>query len=402
MGRADAARWIVPPAGPLEGWARAAVGAALALIALSVLMVYSASSVKAGLKFDDAEFFLRRQLVWALLGAATLWICMRSDPEVLRRWARPAGIAVLVLLAAVLVVGTEANGARRWFRMGPLSLQPSEIAKLAAVVWLAHHLDAARDRLSDWKQGVLPAVAPVGIAAALTIVEPDFGTALFLFAVGAAVMLVGGVPVRRLAWCGLAALPLLAWQVYERWGVMMRRLQGMGGDASPASHQVWQSKVAMGSGGLMGVGVGAGKQKLFYLPEAHTDFILGVIGEELGFLGTMLVVALFVVIVWCGLKVAMGVADRSRYAFLLVFGVIFMIGLQAAGNVAVVTGSVPTKGIALPFVSLGGSSLLVLCAALGFVYAAARRHDLAAARAAGTAGRPEAAGGDALPAGGAA
>lgn len=407
MGRQDAARWIVPPAGPVEPYARAAVCAALALMTLSVLMVYSASSVKAGVRFDDAEFFLRRQLVWAVCGAATLWLCMRSNPETLRRRLTPAWIVVFVLLVAVLVIGVKANGAKRWIRLGPLSLQPSEIAKLVTVVWLAHHLDVARDRLDDWKKGVLPAVVPVGLAAGLTIVEPDFGTALFLFAVGAAMMLVGGIPVRRLAWCAVGATPLLAWQIWERWGVMMRRLEGMGADSSPAAHQVWQSKVAMGSGGLLGVGIGAGKQKLAYLPEAHTDFIFGVIGEELGFAGTMLVVAMFVVIVWCGLRVAMGVADRSRYSFLIVFGIIFMIGLQAAGNVAVVTGSVPTKGIALPFVSLGGSSLLVLCAALGFVYAAARRHDLAARSAAAAPSpdapaAPEAASSGPLPSGGAA
>jgi cell division protein FtsW len=384
--RIDVARWVAPPTRPLEGYARIAVGAAIALMGLSVLMVYSASSAKSGLRNGDPELFLRRQWVWVLLGIATLNATMRSDPERLRRWIRPAGIVALVLLLLVLIPGlsTTTNGARRWFRFGPMSLQPSEVAKLCAIVWLAHHLDVARDKLHDWKEGILPAVLPLGAACALTLVEPDFGTAIFLAAVGAAVMLVGGVPGKKLAWCSLAALPLIAWQVAVRWELMLRRLQGMGGDGarSDATHQVWQAKVAMGSGGLFGVGIGAGHQKLLYLPEAHTDFILPVIGEELGFAGTLLVVALFAAITFCGLRIAMGCAERSRYAFLLVFGAVFMIGLQAAGNVAVVTGSVPTKGIALPFVSLGGSSLLVLCAALGFVYAAARRHDMATAQAA--------------------
>ena len=336
----DVSRFIAPPARPLESYARIAVCAALALMGLSVLMVYSASSTKAGIRYDDAELFLRRQLMWVVLGVATLYVTIRSDPERLRRWIKPAFIGVIALLVIVLIpgVGTRTNGAIRWFRVGSLSLQPSELAKLCTVIWLAHHLDVARDRLHDWKTGVLPAVVPVGLAAALTLVEPDFGTAIFLAAVASAVLLVSGVPTKKLAWCSVAALPLLAWQIAKRWDVMMRRLQGMGGGEanSDATHQVYQAKVAMGSGGFAGVGIGAGYQKLLYLPEAHTDFILGVIGEELGFAGTALVVLLFAIITWCGFRIAMGLVERSRYAFLLVFGTVFMIGLQAAGNIAVV------------------------------------------------------------------
>jgi cell division protein FtsW len=348
---------------------------------LGVLMVYSASSAKAGVRYDDPEMFLRRQVAWVVAGVATLWFTMRADPDRLRRWAKPAVVAILVMLVLVRIpgIGTRTNGAFRWFRFGAFSVQPSELAKLVLVVWLSHHLVRAADRLEDWKEGVLPAVLPVALASAFVLVEPDFGTALFLVAVGAAVMLVGGLNPRKLAACSLAGLPLIVWQVIERWGVMMRRLSVMGGtDAhSDAQHQVHQAKIALGSGGLTGVGLGAGNQKLLYLPEAHTDFILPVLGEELGFLGTSLVVALFGAFVFCGLRVAMGCAGRDRSAFLLAFGVTFMVGLQAAGNVAVVTGSVPTKGIALPFISLGGSSLLVLCAGVGLVYAEARRHDLA-------------------------
>lgn len=372
------AKIVSPDVRPLEGYARVAVSCALVLMALGTLMVYSASSAKAGLRYDDSSFFLRRQVAWCVAGVALLWATMRHDPAALRRWVKPALVVVVVSLAAVLVVGTTTNGARRWFRIGPMSIQPSEAAKLVIVVWLAHHLTRASDVLDDWKKGVWPAVVPVGVTALLVLVEPDFGTALFLGAVSAAVMLVGGIHWRRLAVCSLAAVPVLVWQIIERWDVMMRRLSVMGGtDAkSDAQHQVWQAKIALGSGGLTGVGLGAGHQKLLYLPEAHTDFILPVLGEEMGFVGTLLVVALFAVLVVCGLRIALGCAGRDRYTFLLVFGVIFMIGLQAAGNVAVVTGSVPTKGIALPFISLGGSSLLVLCAALGYVYSAARRHDL--------------------------
>jgi len=280
-------------------------------------------------------------------------------------------------------LGHTTKGAQRWFRVGPLSLQPSEFVKLTLVVWLAAHLTRAADRLTDWKEGVLPAAVPLALGGLLVIVEPDLGTALFLAAVGSAMMLVGGVPVKKLALLSLAAVPVVAWQIIHRWDVVVRRFAVFGGGSGAAggggemNHQVKQSLIALGSGGVFGRGIGAGMQKLLYLPEAHTDFILPVLGEELGFVGTTLVIALFAAFVVCGLKIVIGAARRDRFGFLLAFGWVFCIGLQAAGNIAVVTGSVPTKGIALPFLSLGGSSLVVLCAALGLLYAIAARHDAA-------------------------
>lgn len=299
-------------------------------------------------------------------------------------WAKPMMVASLVLLAVVLLpgIGHTSNGAQRWFRMGPMSFQPSEFVKLTLVVWLAAHLTRASSQLSDWKLGVLPAAGPLALAGLLVIVEPDLGTALFLAAVGAAMMLVGGVPVKKLALLCLAAVPVVLWQVIRRWDVVVHRFAVFGGDGAGASemnHQVKQSLIALGSGGVFGRGVGAGMQKLLYLPEAHTDFILPVLGEELGFVGTSLVILLFAGFVVCGLKITIGAAARDRFGFLLAFGWVFCIGLQAAGNIAVVTGSVPTKGIALPFLSLGGSSLVVLCMALGLMYAVAARLDAEAA-----------------------
>jgi cell division protein FtsW len=366
---------------PLVPYARAAVLVALALMTIGVLMVYSASSTRAGLSYQDCEYFLWRQLSWAVVGVMTLFFAMRFDHRRLAGWAKPMLVVSLVLLAVVLVpgLGHTTKGAQRWFRVGSLSLQPSEFVKLTLVVWLAAHLTRASEKLSDWKQGVLPAAGPLGVAALLVIVEPDLGTALFLAAVGAAMMLVGGVPVRKLAVLSLGAVPVVAWQVFQRWNVIVHRFAvfggGDGGGGGEMNHQVKQSLIALGSGGVFGRGIGAGMQKLLYLPEAHTDFILPVLGEELGFVGTTLVLGLFAAFVVCGLKIVLGAARRDRFGFLLAFGWVFCIGLQAAGNIAVVTGSVPTKGIALPFLSLGGSSLVVLCAALGLLYAVAARHD---------------------------
>ncbi len=372
----------------LEPYGRAAVLIALSLMALGVVMVYSASSTRAALAYDDAEFFLRRQLVWAVTGVTAIYACMRLDPARMQRWSKPLLIVCLVLLAVVLVpgIGHATKGARRWFRAGPMSFQPSEVVKLALVLWLGTHLTRARDRLSDWKTGIAPALAPLALGALLVLLEPDFGTALFLVAVGSAMMLVGGVPVRKLALASLAAVPIVIWHVISRWEVVVRRFSVFGGEAGDvdATHQVRQSLIALGSGGLFGRGIGAGHQKLLYLPEAHTDFILPVVGEELGFVGTALVVVLFAAFVLCGMRIAVGVSRRDRFGALVAFGLVFCIGLQAAGNVAVVTGSVPTKGIALPFISLGGSSLVVLCAALGLLYAIAARYDAMGEQAAST------------------
>ncbi len=371
------------PLGPLEPSARFLVVAALLLMGLGLVMVYSASITGASELLGDGSVYLRRQTVWALIGVTALVLAMRVDLARIEALAKPALIISIVLLAVVVLpfVGHEVNGARRWLRAGPFSFQPSELAKLALIAWLARHLTRRARHLDDWRTGTLPAIVPIAITAFLILVEPDFGTALFVGAVGVAMLLVGGVPLSRLALLAAMSTPVLAWQVVERWDTFVTRFQAVGGGAldTRAAYQVHQGLIALGSGGLTGRGLGAGRQKLFFLPEARTDFILPVVGEELGFIGTAAVVVLFGLIVACGLRIALGAARRDRFGFLLTFGLVFWVGLQAAGNVAVVTASVPTKGIALPFISLGGSSLVVLCTAVGLVYAVARRVDARAA-----------------------
>jgi len=397
------------PHGPLEPAARVLVLVALALISLGVVVVYSASWAS-GLVYEaDPTFYLRRQAMWAGIGVIGMFAAMRVDPRRLERIAGPLVVLSILLLAVLFVPGVapKIKGARRWIRIAGLSFQPSELAKLSLILWLAAHLARNAMRLDDWKRGTLPAVVPLGLTAFLILVEPDFGTALFIGAVGVAMTLVGGVPVQRLALLGVYALPAVAWQIDKRWDVFMTRLQAVGGGDGDgaAAYQVQQSLVALGSGGWFGRGLGAGHQKLFFLPEARTDFILPVVGEELGFVGTSAVMLLFVALIACGLRVALGAARRDRFGFLLTFGLIFWIGLQAAGNVAVVTASVPTKGIALPFISLGGSSLVVLCIAVGLVYSVARHVDARAASEGDTRVRPAvplAMPGESTPVGGAA
>ncbi len=370
-----------PPAPPvrLEPFGRAVVVIALLLVVLGLVMVYSASGTRASTLWGDGTLFLRRQVTWAAIGVVAIWATMRVNPFTLGRLGRWMLLGTIVLLGLVLIpgVGTEINGARRWFRIGGASFQPSELAKLSLVIALSWHLAERKSELGDWKRGVLPAIAALGAVVLLTLPEPDFGTALFLGAIGGSLLLVGGLPVTSLAAFGLVASPFLIMQVRDRWEVMVKRfsvLGGVGPDGSPVE-QVQHALVALGSGGLTGVGLGAGRQKLFFLPEAQTDFILPVVGEELGFLGTASVVILFALFVACGARIVLGAAQRDRYLFLLGFGLVLLVGLQAAGNIAVVTGSVPTKGIALPFVSLGGSSLVTLCVAVGLLHAIAARAD---------------------------
>lgn len=375
----------IPAEESAERWGRIAVVAALALAAIGVLMVYSSSSVRAALQLGDGATYLKKQLAWAGIGLLAMVLCMRVPLGFWRTNARPLFLLAAGLLAAVLVVGTEINGAKRWFRFGSLSFQPSELAKLACLVFVASWLCDARERLADFRRGFLPAAGAVGVLAVLTLVEPDFGTALFIGSLGVALLIVGGIRMGHLLLLCLPAVPVVALTVVTRMDVIRERFRFLGG-VEGAHYQVRQGLVALGSGGLFGRGLGAGTSKLFFLPEGSSDFILPVLGEELGFAGTALVVLLYAAFVVAGARICLKCVDRDRFAFLMALGITLWVGLQAAINIAVTTACAPTKGIALPFVSLGGSGLVVLFAATGILYGAARRADGAALALEGRAG----------------
>ncbi|NUN53005.1 MAG: FtsW/RodA/SpoVE family cell cycle protein [Planctomycetaceae bacterium] len=366
-----------PAEASAERWGRVAVGAALVLCALGVLMVYSSSSVRAARDAGDGTLYLKRQLAWAGIGLGAMVVCMRVPLSFWRTNARPLLVLSLALLAAVLVVGTEINGGRRWFRLGSFSFQPSELAKVSCLVFVSAWLCDRRDSLHEFRRGFLPAAAAVGGMAVLILVEPDFGTALFVGSLGTALLIVGGARMKHLLALAACSLPVLAWSVWTRLETIQERFQFMGG-ADQAHYQVRQGLVALGSGGLLGRGPGAGTAKLFFLPEASSDFILPMLGEELGFAGTLLVILLYAAFVRAGARVCLRCIDRDPFAFLLSLGATLWVGLQACINIAVTTACAPTKGIALPFVSLGGSGLVTLMAATGILYAAARRADDAA------------------------
>jgi cell division protein FtsW len=344
------------------------MGAVLGLLAIGVVMVYSSSSVVALTSYGDASYFMKRQIVWALLGVLVMMAMMRLDHEKLRN-KRVVAILLVVtiaLLAAVLVpgVGRSINGARRWIRFGPLSLQPAELMKFTLIVYLSSYIGAKGERIRNFSHGLVPALLMSGLFLGLTLVQPDFGTVVAVGIVLFAMLFAGGAKVVHLAGLAVLALPLGVLAVATR-AYRLRRLMSFldpWADPQGAGHQIVQSFLAFGSGGVLGRGLGEGRQKLLFLPERHSDFIFAVIGEELGIVGALIVLALFGMILWRGIAIARNTRGTSR---MLALGFTLLITVQALFNMAVVTGILPTKGIALPLVSYGGSALVVSLASVG-------------------------------------
>lgn len=344
-------------------------GIAVGLLSLGVVMVYSASAIVAADRFHDPYFFLKKQVAWALLGAAGLWAALRVDYRRLERLVLPALLVAGVLLLLVLVppLGQAINGTRRWIRVGPVSLQPVELAKLTLVVYLAAFL-ARRPRAGvDFRHGALPALLVAGTLAALVFAQPDLGNCVTLVVLTFALLYLAGTPMRHLAWAITPALPLLVVAIW----VAPYRVKRIATFVDPWSDprgsgfQIIQSWLALGNGGLLGQGIGGSKQKLFYLPESHTDFIFAIVGEELGFVGAAALVALFAVLVWRGLRI--GLRAPEPFGAYLALGITILIATQTLMNLGAVTGLLPTKGLPLPFVSFGGSALLVTMTSTGLL-----------------------------------
>jgi len=360
----------------------------LALIGL--VMVFSASGVVAGNRFHDPIYYLKRQMAWLAFGFLLLHAASRTDYTVWQRLVPPILAVTVVLLALVLIpgLGTVVKGARRWLRLGPVSIQPAEMVKLVAVLYLAAYLTRKEGKMDAFVTGLLPPLLVVGLLAGLVVLEPDLGTVVVVGLVTLALLFLGGARLSHLSGLALAALPvvgLLIWRSPYRMQRLMTFLDPWK-DPTGAGFQVNQSFLAFGSGGLLGVGLGEGKQKLFFLPEAHTDFVLALVGEEVGLLGTSFIMLLYAVLVVKGFQIA----NRARAPFgrHLALGITLLIGFQALINAGVVTGMLPTKGLTLPLVSYGGSSLIVSLLAIGILLSISRdrqggRSTARAARAAG-------------------
>ncbi|HVN60102.1 MAG TPA: putative lipid II flippase FtsW [Gaiellaceae bacterium] len=345
----------------------------LGLVAFGLVMVYSATSASAALGNGDPMSYLKRQGTYAVLGIVLLIVASRFDYRRLRHLAPGLIVASVALCAAVLVIGPRVNGARRWISFGPAVFQPSELAKLALAVWLASYL-ARRKPPGTLKELWRPIGLLVGVFAALIILEPDLGTVIAIVVMVFAVLLVSGTRMRVLlggtaivTTLGLAAIYI---EPYRR--VRFFSFLNPWHDAQGAGFQTVQAMIGLGSGGIFGVGLGQGVQKIFYLPEAHTDMIFAIIGEELGLIGVTLVIAAYAAFAWAGLRIALHCSDP--FGARLAAGLTALVCGQAVINLAAVLGLAPLTGIPLPFVSYGGSNLVVQLAAVGILLNIASRH----------------------------
>jgi cell division protein FtsW len=341
----------------------------LTLALVGLVMVFSASAVVAGNRFQDSGYFLKRQLAWLTFGLVLLHVTSHVEYIWWKRLSLPLLGLVTVLLLLVLMpsLGVAAKGARRWLHLGAISMQPAEMVKLIAVIYLAAYLAKKEERITMFAIGLLPALAVVGLLSGLVLLEPDLGTVVVIGLVTVGLLFLGGARLTHLLILGLCAVPavlvLVLGSSYRRQRLMTFLAPWK--DASDAGFQITQSFLAFGSGGPFGVGLGEGKQKLFFLPEAHTDFVLALVGEELGLVGTGVIILLFALFVLRGFQIA----ARARMPFgrYLGMGITLLIGIQALVNACVVTGLMPTKGLTLPFVSYGGSSLVISLLGVGIL-----------------------------------
>ena len=343
-------------------------GAVVALLFFGTLMVFSASAVLAAENFGSSYYFLLRQVAWTGVGLTAMVTMMHID---YRRLANPVvvfpALALQMILLVAVLFADHTHRAHRWLHLGPASFQPSELAKIVLVVFLAFFLNLRRGDVNDWKHTVLPVALVAGTSVALVVAEPDFGTSLALALIVAAMLFAAGLQFRYFACAALSALPALYWLVFHSTYRHNRLVAFLNPYADPLGKgfQIIQSYIAVGTGGITGVGLMEGKQKLFFLPEPQTDFIFAVVGEELGFIGTVAVVGMFAIILWRGLRASSGCGNE--FGRLLAIGLTVMVVGQALVNMSVVLGLLPTKGIPLPLVSYGGSSLLVNLLALGIL-----------------------------------
>jgi cell division protein FtsW len=391
-GALGAARRLVAESGaaPVDTVLAAAV---VALVGFGVVMVYSASAFDATVRFGDAQHYLKRQAAYAVLALGTMWLASRLDYHRLRPFTYPVLLAVVGMMVATIAgLGHRAGNAYRWLPLGPIHVQPSEAAKVALVLWLAYSLSKKADRVKTFLVGFVPHLFVVGVLMALCLKQPDFGSAVVLAAITFTLMFVAGVRLPHIA-VSLAALASAAVILVRlspyRWARWMA-FSDMDQHRESLAYQPFQSVMSFGSGGLFGLGLGRGFQVL-YLPEAHTDFIAAIVGEELGFVGVMGMCAVYTLVVWRGVRIALTADDD--YGSYLAFGLSTLLGMQVLLNLAVAMAILPTKGLTLPFVSYGGSSLLVNAVSVGVLLSVSRgrRRAPAARPAMAPAGPPQSA-----------
>jgi cell division protein FtsW len=339
----------------------------LFLVGIGIVMVYSASSTLAMKKYGSDVYFLKRQALFALIGAVAMVVGRHFPFRMLRALVYPLLILAAGLLLAVQIsgLGISAGGSTRWLSLGGFSFQPSEVARLAMIVFLAYSLSRKQEQLNDIYIGFLPHLLVLGVFTALILWQPDFGSVVILIVLTWLMLFIGGVPLRHLLSPMVLIVPLLVWLVWQE-PYRLRRVLGFLDPwkySSDIGYQLVHSFMAFGTGGLWGTGIGNGYQKLFYLPEPHTDFIFSVIGEELGLVGTLVILFFYGLILWRGLQIAANA--RDAFGSLVASGLTLAIALQVCVNMGVALGLLPTKGLTLPFLSYGGTSLLINMVSVG-------------------------------------
>ncbi|MBF0384596.1 MAG: putative lipid II flippase FtsW [Candidatus Omnitrophica bacterium] len=348
------------------------------LLSLGIVMIYSSSGVYARQTLGDSAYFLFRHLLFLSIGIMAMLFIMAMDYRRLQEYSKPMLIFIIILLILVLIphIGKSTFGARRWFKLGPFGFQPSEFAKLAMLVYVADFLSRKKEKILSLWEGFIPIVCVMGLVCLLIVKEPDLGNSVLIAMITLIMIFIAGANIWHIVSLGLMAVPALYYLVF-RVPYRLARITAFWNpneDIKGIGFQLYQSQIALGSGGFWGIGLGQSKQKLLYLPAAHTDFILSIIGEEMGLLGTLLVVILFAALIWQGARIAK--RANNPFGYYLALGIVAMLGLQAVINIGVNIGALPTKGLPLPFISYGGSALIFNLMAIGLLLNISRVQDL--------------------------
>lgn len=344
------------------------------LVAIGVVMVYSASSYSAFYKNKDSMYFLKRQGLWAILGLVAMFYTIRMDYHRLKKYTKIL-IIITVILLLVVFAFPETNGARRWIRLGPASFQPSEIAKYVVVIYLAKSMESKGQKISTFAYGVVPYLLVGGFFAGLVFAEKNLSIATVIMMVTFVMLYTAGAKFSHLVgvvvpviFAGIAAILLEPFRLKR-----LMTFRDPWVDPKGTGYQLIQSFLALGSGGIWGVGLGQSRQKCYYIPEPHNDFIFAVVGEELGLIGCTFVIFLFIIFIWRGIVTS--VKAKDTFGTLLAIGITSVIAVQAIINIAVVTGSIPVTGVPLPFISYGGSSLVLNMTAMGILLNISRQKE---------------------------
>ncbi|MDF2533621.1 MAG: ftsW [Clostridia bacterium] len=341
----------------------------LILLAIGVAMVFSASSISSQVKLDDKYFFLKSQGAYAILSIVVMLFLSKFDYKILGRFVTILLVISIVLLLLVFVpgIGLRLNGALRWISIGPMTMQPSEVAKFALILFMAKSISNKKDKIRTFTQGVLPYILLMGVFCFLIILEPNKSMAMIFVLLTFTILFSAGAKVWHLLIWGVPLLPAGAYILMKDHYSLLRLTAYLDpwADAQKSGYQAIQSLLALGSGGIFGLGLGNSRQKFFYIPEPQNDFIFAIIGEELGFIGTFTIIVLFMLLIWRGIRIALHAPDT--FGCLLATGIVAMVGIQVVLNIAVATVSIPTTGVSLPFISQGGTSLLFVMANMGIL-----------------------------------